>query len=201
MFLEKFPEGSRDQAVIVFSAHSLPNKTVNKGDQYVQEVGATVQRVMNEIGFKNRYILAWQSQVGFLPWQGPKTGDVLEGLGRQGHKNVMIVPIAFTSDHVETLFEIDIEYAHVAKESGIENYHRSESLNDDPDFINSLANLVAGHLKSGEVCSPQYNINCQGCYNPTCRIIINPIKPYNTLRDTANGRKTPNNINDLPKIG
>ncbi len=80
----------------------------------------------------------------------------MQGLGRQGFKNVMVVPIAFTSDHIETLFEIDIEYGHVAKESGITNFQRSESLNDDPLFIESLADIVNNHLRSGEVRSELY---------------------------------------------
>ena len=79
------------QVVLLFTAHSLPMKVVNKGDQYPQEVAATVQAVMTQglpKSQRNPYILAWQSKVGFLPWLGPSTGSVIEGLGRQGHKCV-----------------------------------------------------------------------------------------------------------------
>ena len=74
-------------------------------------------------------------QVGYLPWQGPKTDDVIKGLAAQGHKSVLAVPIAFTSDHVETLFEIDIEYAEDAEKAGLESFIRAPSLNDSPTFI------------------------------------------------------------------
>ena len=75
--------------------------------------------------------MAWQSQVGPLPWLGPQTGEVIKGLAAQGHKKVLAVPIAFTSDHIETLYEIDIEYAEEAEEVGIQ-LKRAPSLNDEP---------------------------------------------------------------------
>lgn len=122
--LQRFPPTVRDRVVVLFSAHSVPMLTVNKGDQYVQEVAATVSAVVEILrkggvgGYgpvHSPYILAWQSKVGFLPWMGPSTASVLEGLAKQGHKYVLTVPIAFTSDHIETLFEIDQEYAEEAK--------------------------------------------------------------------------------------
>lgn len=185
MAMEKFPANERDKVIIVFSAHSLPMRVVNRSDPYPQEVGATVGRVMSELGYSNRYMLAWQSQVGPLPWLGPQTGEVIQGFGRQGHKHILVVPIAFTSDHVETLFEIDIEYAEVAKEAGITHFHRSPSLNDEPIIFDAMADLVKTHLATGEVHTPQYPLNCAGCVNPMCRSIRNPIKPYTKLRDQA----------------
>jgi len=199
--LKQFPEEVRDEVAILFSAHSIPMKVVNKGDQYVTEVASTVQQVMKKLEFCNRYILAWQSKVGFLPWMGPSTSDVIKGYGAQGHRYVMAVPIAFTSDHIETLFEIDIEYAEEAQEAGIEMFKRAPSLNGSPTFQAALADLVAGHLKSGQVCTPQYGINCAGCTNASCRIIVNPVGPYNRHRDTAKGNRTPANTVDLPNIG
>jgi len=193
--LAEFAPEERDKVIILFSAHSLPMKVVNRGDSYPQEVGATVAAVMRALqtanpaagtpARPNKYILAWQSQVGPLPWLGPQTGEVLSGLGAQGHQHVLVVPIAFTSDHVETLFEIDIEYAHVAKEAGIAHFRRAPSLNDEPLLADAMAQLLAKHLKDGEVCSRQYPLNCAGCTNPLCRSIVNPIKPYAKLRDQA----------------
>lgn len=121
--LARFPAADRDRVVLLFSAHSVPMLTVNKGDQYVQEVAATVSAVVERLRAgapgappaRSPYVLAWQSKVGFLPWMGPSTASVLEGLAKQGHKHVLAVPIAFTSDHIETLFEIDQEYAEEAK--------------------------------------------------------------------------------------
>lgn len=199
--LKQFPEEVRDEVAIVFSAHSVPMKVVNRGDQYVTEVASTVQQVMKSLEFSNRYILAWQSKVGFLPWMGPSTSEVIKGYGRQGHRYVMAVPIAFTSDHIETLFEIDIEYKEEAEEAGIEMFKRAPSLNDSPVFQEALADLVANHIKSGQVATPQYGINCAGCTNASCRIIMNPIAPYNRHRDTAKGNLTPANTADLPQIG
>jgi len=176
-------------------------QVVNRGDQYVTEVASTVQHVMKNLDFSNRYILAWQSKVGFLPWMGPSTSDVIAGYGRQGHRYVMAVPIAFTSDHIETLFEIDIEYAEEAHEAGIEIFKRAPSLNGSPEFQAALADIVSNHLNSGEVATPQYGINCAGCTNPSCRIILNPVGDYNRHRDTAKGNRTPACVHTLPNIG
>eukprot|EP00656_Telonema_subtile_P012102 TRINITY_DN16069_c0_g1_i3.p2 TRINITY_DN16069_c0_g1~~TRINITY_DN16069_c0_g1_i3.p2 ORF type:complete len:183 (-),score=50.89 TRINITY_DN16069_c0_g1_i3:284-832(-) len=174
----------------MFSAHSLPMKVVARGDQYAWEVAATVRSVMKSLDFSNSYTLAWQSKVGFLPWLSPSTSDVIKGYGEQGHKYVMAVPIAFTSDHVETLFEIDIEYAEEAHEAGIEMFKRAPSLNGSETFQDALADLVHEHLKSGQVCTPQYRLNCAGCTNPTCRHIMNPIGEYQRHKDQATGTPT-----------
>jgi protoporphyrin/coproporphyrin ferrochelatase len=91
---------------------------VNRGDPYVMEVSATVSEVMRRLGNKNPYRLVWQSQVGPSAWMGMQTGDAVKGLARLNKKQVVIVPIAFTSDHIETLFEIDMEYLEEAKEVG-----------------------------------------------------------------------------------
>ena len=198
--LETFDEDVRDRVVIVFSAHSLPMKVVNRGDQYVPEVAATANACMERLadqGFgANRYVVAWQSQVGPLPWMGPQTGDVIKGLAAQGHKHALAVPIAFTSDHIETLYEIDIEYAEEAEELGID-FRRSESLNASPLIIEAQADIVATHLKSGEVCTPQYRMNCANCVNPTCRTILNPAGEYQRLRDLAKGVETPTTAAEL----
>lgn len=199
--LKQFPEDVRDEVSILFSAHSVPMKVVNRGDQYISEVAATVQHVMKDINFSNRYVLAWQSKVGFLPWMGPSTSDVIKGYGRQGHRYVMVVPIAFTSDHIETLFEIDIEYAEEAHEAGIEMFKRAPSLNGSKKFQAALGEIVADHLASGEACSPQYAINCSGCVNSSCRIIVNPVAPYVRHRDKAKGNLTPSSTKTLPQIG
>ncbi|KAG8010936.1 Ferrochelatase, partial [Nibea albiflora] len=114
--LLKFPEEKRDDVVILFSAHSLPMAVVNRGDPYPQEVGATVQRVMERLGHCNPYRLVWQSRVGPMPWLGPQTDEVIKGLCERGKKNILMVPIAFTSDHIETLHELDIEYGQVLGE-------------------------------------------------------------------------------------
>jgi ferrochelatase len=181
--LDSIPEDIRDKTVVQFSAHSLPMKVVNKGDQYAGEVCATAYAVMKELNFSNPYILCWQSQVGPLPWLGPQTGDALKGFGAQGHKAVLAVPIAFTSDHIETLFEIDIEYKEEAIEAGIEHFARAPSLNEEPLLIEAQAELVAAHLAHGRsVDTKQYQLNCPGCFNQTCRTIVNPVEPFVNMR-------------------
>lgn len=208
--LERFPVGAtRDSTIIVFSAHSIPMMVVNKGDQYIGEVAASVAGVMgllrgggggvptegsegssslqptSPVAVPNPYIIAWQSKVGFLPWMGPPTGEVLKGLAKQGHKNVLVVPIAFTSDHVETLYEIDVEYAEEARELGM-RLERAPSLNGEDLLSTALAQLVSSHLNKGVAAEThQYAINCPGCINPTCRSILNPVVPYKKLRDVV----------------
>ena len=127
--LEKFPAEQRSDVVLLFSAHSLPMSVVNRGDPYVLEVSATVNAVMDRLGQSNPYRLVWQSQVGPSAWMGMQTGEALKGLARLGRKRVVLVPIAFTSDHIETLYELDLEYAKEAREvrSPVREYTRSSS--------------------------------------------------------------------------
>ncbi|RHZ06640.1 hypothetical protein DYB37_011351 [Aphanomyces astaci] len=115
----------------------------------------------------------------------------------QVQSHVLAVPIAFTSDHIETLFEIDIEYAEEARELGIEHFKRSPSLNEEPLLAQAMADLVKDHLDSNTLHSPAYPLNCAGCENPTCRSIVNPIKPYARSRDVACGRPTSQSVHDL----
>jgi ferrochelatase len=114
--LAQYPEEKRNQVVVLFSAHSLPLEIVNRGDPYTAEVAATVHAVMTSLGFSNPYRLAWQSQVGPRAWQGPQTVDSIQGFAKNGLKDICLVPIAFTSDHIETLYELDIEVKHVAEQ-------------------------------------------------------------------------------------
>ncbi|KAI0063546.1 ferrochelatase [Artomyces pyxidatus] len=169
--LQKFPEESRAETVLLFSAHSLPMSVVNRGDPYVLEVSATVSAVMDRLRHANPYRLVWQSQVGPSAWMGMQTSDAIKGLARLGKKQVVLVPIAFTSDHIETLYELDLEYVKEAKELGI-NVHRAESLNGSPVFVRALADIAAKHLKdytsgSGPT-SLQMGLRCPGCTNETC---------------------------------
>ncbi|CAG8787424.1 14648_t:CDS:2, partial [Dentiscutata erythropus] len=119
-----YPKEVRNKVILLFSAHSLPMVVVNRGDPYTSE-----------------------SQVGPQPWQGPQTLDAIIGYGEKGEKNILLIPIAFTSDHIETLFELDLEYGHEAEKAGITGLKRAESLNDDPIFINAMANIVKNHLE------------------------------------------------------
>jgi protoporphyrin/coproporphyrin ferrochelatase len=173
--LGQFAPAEREKVLILFSAHSLPLDVIDRGDSYPQEVGASVQRVVERLGASNPYILAYQSDVGPVRWLGASTAQVLRRLGARGHKHVLVVPIAFTSDHIETLSELDREYGEVAHEAGITHYRRAPALNDRPRFLDALAEMVRDHLKSGAVYSSQYSTRCAGCTNPQCRNILNPV--------------------------
>lgn len=124
---------------VVYSAHSLPVKFIDEGDPYLEELKKTIQTVENITGVTGR--LCFQSRSGPVEWLKPSTPEMLADLAEQGCKRVLMVPISFVSDHVETLYEIDILYKETAAELGIE-LKRSESLNLRPDFIDSLAALV-----------------------------------------------------------
>ena len=183
--LAQFDDGDREDVLIVFSAHSLPMSVVNRGDAYPAEVGATTHEVMKKLNYAYEHLVAYQSEVGPVPWLGPSTEDVIEELGKKKRKNVLIVPIAFTSDHIETLHELDIEYGELAHEAGITNYVRAPALNGMPLFQDALAEIVAEHLKSGEACTKQYGMRCPGCVNPQCRNILNPVAPYKRTNVSA----------------
>jgi protoporphyrin/coproporphyrin ferrochelatase len=176
--LDSFDAEDRDDVLILVSAHSLPIKIINRGDPYPQEIGATVHEVMKRLEFSHEYLLSYQSEVGPVSWLGASTEKVIRMLGASGRKNVLVVGIAFTTDHIETLSEIDIEYGGLARDVGITNFKRAPALNDDEVFLDALAEIVYEHIQRGEACSKQYGFRCPGCHNPECRNILNPVAEY-----------------------
>jgi protoporphyrin/coproporphyrin ferrochelatase len=170
--LAQFDPADRADALILFSAHSLPLSVIDRGDAYPQEVSASVEAIMRALGFSHEFMLAYQSDIGPIKWLGPNTEVVLRNLGAKKRRNVLIVPVAFTSDHIETLHEIDIEFAEVAHESGIANFKRAPALNDSPIFQRALADIVLDHIASGLPHSSQYRLRCAGCENPMCRTVL-----------------------------
>jgi ferrochelatase len=173
--LEQFDAGDRDKVPLLFSAHSLPLDVIDRGDPYPQEVGASVQAVVERLSRPNPYLLAYQSEVGPVRWLGPSTERVIERLGARGQKQLLVVPIAFTSDHIETLSELDREYGEVAHRAGIMQYKRTPALNERPQFMDALADIVREHLASGHRYGPLYRMRCPGCVNPQCRQILSPV--------------------------
>jgi len=172
--LERFSPEERDEVVLLFSAHSLPISVIARGDTYPQEMGASVDRVMQRLKVRNKYLLSYQSEVGPVSWLGPSTEKVIQNFPKFGHKKLLVIPIAFTSDHIETLSEIDLEYAHLAKEVGIERFERAPALNDLPRFLDALAEIARDHIQSETLHSGQYRLRCQGCVNPMCRSLPSP---------------------------
>ncbi|WP_157251307.1 ferrochelatase [Nonomuraea typhae] len=131
-----------DEATVLFSAHSLPERIVAAGDPYPVETRATVRAVMDHLAVPNPHLLAYQSKVGPMPWLRPGTEATVGDLGARGVKRLLIVPVSFTSDHIETLWELDVEVAEAAERAGITHYRRAPALNDRPSFTAALARIV-----------------------------------------------------------
>lgn len=139
--LDSFHDLMRDEVQILFSAHALPQKYIDRGDPYRQHVEETVQGVMQRVGHYD-WSIAYQSRSGPVKWMEPGTVEVLHELAEAGHRAVLMVPISFVSDHIETLEEIDIQYHNLATRLGLVNFCRTPSLNDREDFLDALAKLV-----------------------------------------------------------
>jgi ferrochelatase len=138
--LDRF--GKPDQAEIVFSAHSVPVSVIQKGDPYQQQIEETVELVMARGRWPNPHRLCYQSKVGASKWLQPSLRTTVRDLAAAGTKDVCVVPIAFVSDHVETLGEIDHEARELALGLGIRQFEMTRGLNDSPTFIRALAELV-----------------------------------------------------------
>jgi len=142
------PADRRRRAVILFSAHGLPQKFIEAGDPYVNQIESTRWGILQRLRIDNRQLLAYQSRTGPVKWLGPGTEETLVELGRDGVKDVLVVPLSFVSDHIETLYEIDLLFADVARKAGITGYYRPEALNTHPLFIQALAGLVERHVRN-----------------------------------------------------
>ncbi|MCB9209205.1 MAG: ferrochelatase [Ignavibacteriales bacterium] len=134
----RFPEEVRNDIQLVFSAHGTPISMVKSGDPYSHQIKETMEKVMEERKYSHPHHLCFQSKVGPVKWLTPATDTMIEELASQGKMHLLIIPISFVSDHVETSFELDIEYRHVADENKIENYIVMEGLNDSELFIDAL---------------------------------------------------------------
>jgi protoporphyrin/coproporphyrin ferrochelatase len=144
--LRKVSASRRDGATILFSAHGLPRHFIDDGDPYVDHIERTKSAVMARLNVPNPVRLSFQSRAGPVKWLEPDTGPVLEEMGAAGVKAVVVVPISFVSDHIETLFEIEMLYGSMAKAAGIEEFVRVPALNADPVFIGALADMVEERL-------------------------------------------------------
>ena len=139
-------------AHVFFSAHGVPKSYVEEaGDPYQKEIESCAELIMKTLGRENPWTLAYQSRVGPVEWLQPYTEEALEELGEKGVKELVVVPISFVSEHIETLEEIDIEYREIATEAGVSNFRRVPALDTDPTFIASLADLVETSLAGPEV--------------------------------------------------
>ena len=143
--LDKFPPEQREAVTVLFSAHSLPQSFVDDGDPYPKEIAGTINGILARLE-PITWRLAYQSRSGPVTWMEPQTDAAIEEIAAAGVKNVLVVPISFVSDHIETLFEIDIMYKQLAKSKGIEVFERCPSLNNSPPFIDALTGIVTKKL-------------------------------------------------------
>ena len=142
------PEEHRASAPIIFSAHGLPESYIRKGDPYLDEIRATVGAATRRLGIKGRERLAFQSRLGRQKWLGPYTDEVLRELATAGERAVVVCPVAFTGEHIETLQEIDILYREQAQKQGIVHFARARTVGTHPAFIRALADLAEGAARA-----------------------------------------------------
>ena len=127
---------------LIFSAHGLPEKNIRKGDPYQWQVKQSVKKIIESLDDKNLdWILSYQSRVGPLKWIGPSTENIIIENSKIG-KHIVLVPIAFVSEHSETLVELDIEYKQLADANGCKNYTRVPALGVNDDFIKAISEII-----------------------------------------------------------
>jgi len=127
---------------LIFSAHGLPEKNIKKGDPYQWQVEQSVKKIVESLNDENLdWILSYQSRVGPLKWIGPSTENIIIENSKIG-KHIVLVPIAFVSEHSETLVELDIEYKEIADANGCKNYTRVPALGINEDFIRAISELI-----------------------------------------------------------
>ncbi len=145
--LDGFGTGAAERVPVVFSAHGLPVKLVEAGDPYLEETRATMVGVLARLPKVTSY-LAFQSKVGPMKWLEPRTDDVLANLAREGHRECLVVPVSFVSDHIETIHEVGIRFRRAVEPLGMTDLRLTPALNDDPAFIEALAALVRAKAKA-----------------------------------------------------
>ena len=149
------------EAYIFFSAHGVPVSYIEEaGDPYQKEIETCAALIMQKLNRSNPYKLAYQSRVGPVEWLQPYTEAAIAELAEQGVKELVVVPISFVSEHIETLEEIDMEYREIAEQAGIETFARVPAPDTDPAFIQALADIVLKALSDkpilfGETIQPQ----------------------------------------------
>lgn len=144
---------------VLFSAHGIPENLVHrKGDPYQEQVERTVFAVVERLGLQD-WTICYQSRVGPLKWLGPSTPDAIEQAGRDG-VGAVLVPIAFVSEHVETLVELDVEYGHLAEEKGVSPYLRAPAVGVTDAFIEALSEAVGSAVDRTGIAP--YGPGCQG---------------------------------------
>jgi ferrochelatase len=147
-FAEKLRAARKRSEKVIFTAHSVPLRTIEEGDPYEQQARETATLVAHEIGLRDDdWVFAFQSQgMSGGPWIGPTVEETIEALAQQGCKEFVVQPVGFVCDHIEVLYDIDVGFKQYAAKRGV-TLTRTESLNDSPEFIAALVDLARAHLK------------------------------------------------------
>lgn len=139
--LARFPTEVRDQVPLVLTAHSLPQRILQWNDPYPEQLAATTRAVVERVNGRLHRFAYQSAAMTREPWLGPDAGDVVAALAQEGHRHVLVVPIGFTCEHVEVLYDVDVELQGKARELGV-HLERIEMVNDHPLMIRDLAGLV-----------------------------------------------------------
>jgi ferrochelatase len=138
---------------IIFSAHSVPVAVIEQGDPYQRQIERTVELVWRRGGWPARRHICYQSKIGASKWLRPSVYETIDKLASAAAAHVLVVPISFVSDHVETLHEIDIEHREQARRLGIPDFRMMPGLNDSPGFISALAGMVQARISAPQPVS------------------------------------------------
>ncbi len=155
--LDRLDPNLRSRTRIVYAAHGTPLSFVRRGDPYVPQIEACLLGVEERVPHGLRHSLAWQSRVGPMAWTRPYLDEEVSRLGREGLRCLVVVPLSFVSDHVETLYELDILTRNQAERAGIREFHRVPSLNADPDFLGVLTHLAGEALADPAPSNPAHS--------------------------------------------
>jgi ferrochelatase len=144
--VNQFPDPNPRNVHLLFSAHSVPESYIANGDPYLRHTEETIRLVSDRLGNFSPTHLCFQSKVGPVKWLEPSTDMKLRELKATGVRQVLAIPVSFVSEHIETLYELDLLYKDLAQELGIETYRRVAAFNTTPHFIHALADLVSEKL-------------------------------------------------------
>jgi ferrochelatase len=139
--LERFPEAVRADVPVIFTAHSLPERILEWGDPYPQQLQATMEALMQRLDPRPHEFAYQSAAISTDPWLGPDASEIIERYAAEGKRHILICPIGFVCEHVEILYDIDIVYQSLAKRFDVQ-LERIEMLNDSPEMIRGLAGLV-----------------------------------------------------------
>ncbi|MCF6268682.1 MAG: ferrochelatase [Melioribacteraceae bacterium] len=146
--IEMFSKELQNSVELLFSAHSVPQSLIANGDPYQSQILESIRSIMELRNYSEKHHISYQSKVGPVKWLKPSTEEKVNELGKAGVKNLLVIPISFVSDHIETLYELNIEYRKIAEENNITNYKVMTGLNDSPMFIEQLHDLILNEIKN-----------------------------------------------------